>query len=153
LHGDGSQPAATGGNPEEKTMTRTAMLLLPALLLVGGCKADTTGIETLSVSDLVALRAAGADLVLCDANSPETRRRLGVIPGARLLSDYRDYAPERELPADKARRLVFYCHSEWCGAAVEAARKAIAAGHRDVQVLSAGIRGWVAAGAPVDDAS
>jgi rhodanese-related sulfurtransferase len=133
-------------------MTRTAWLLLPALVLVGGCKADTTGLETLTVPDLVALRAAGADLVLCDANSPETRSRFGVIPGARRLSNYRDYAPERELPADKARRLVFYCHSEWCSAAVEAARKAIAAGHGDVQVLTAGIKGWVAAGEPVDRA-
>jgi rhodanese-related sulfurtransferase len=134
-------------------MTRLATLLLPVLLVVGGCKADMSGLQTLAVPDLVALRAENADLVLCDANSPKTRGRFGVIPGALLLSNYRDYAPAVELPSDKLRKLVFYCHSEWCGAASDAARKAIAAGHRDVRVLSAGIKGWIAAGEPVDKPS
>jgi rhodanese-related sulfurtransferase len=131
-------------------MTRLATLLLPVLLILGGCKADTSGLQTLTVPELAALRAAQSDLVLCDANSPKTRGRFGVIPGAILLSDYRDYAPALELPSDKARTLVFYCHSEWCGAAAEAARKAVAAGHRDVSVLHAGIKGWIAAGEAVD---
>ncbi len=134
-------------------MTRLVTLLLPVLLILSGCRADTTGLQTLVVPDLVALRAENADLVLCDANSPKTRGRFGVIPGALMLSSYRDYAPAVELPSDKSRKLVFYCHSEWCGAAVDAARKAIAAGHRDVLVLSAGIKGWIAAGEPVDKPS
>ena len=37
-----------------------------------------------------------------------------------------------------------------CGAAGDAARKAIAAGYRDVWVLAPGIKGWAAAGQPVD---
>jgi rhodanese-related sulfurtransferase len=134
-------------------MKRLATLLLPVLLILGGCKADMSGLQTLAVPDLVTLRAVHSDLVLCDANSPKTRGRFGVIPGALLLSNYRDYAPAVELPSDKARKLVFYCHSEWCGAASDAARKAIAAGHRDVLVLSAGIKGWIAAGEPIDKPS
>jgi rhodanese-related sulfurtransferase len=123
------------------------------LLILGACRADTSGLQTLAVPDLVALRAENADLVLCDANSPKTRGRFGVIPGALLLSSYRDYAPAVELPSDKSQKLVFYCHSEWCGAASDAARKAIAAGHRNVVVLSAGIKGWIEAGEPVDKPS
>lgn len=121
--------------------------LLAALLLA--CRADLSGLETLGVSELVALRAARSGLVVCDANNAETRRKLGVIPGAVLLSDYRQYAPD-ELPDDRARTIVFYCHSAMCGAAAEAARVALAAGYRDVRVLEPGIRGWLAAGQPVD---
>jgi rhodanese-related sulfurtransferase len=123
------------------------------VLLILSCKADTSGLNTLAVPDLVALRAENADFMLCDANSPKTRSRFGVIPGALLLSNYRDYAADVELPTDKARKLVFYCHSEWCSAAADAARRAIAAGHRDVMVLSAGIQGWIEAGEPVDKPS
>ncbi len=134
-------------------MTKIATLLFPVLLILSGCRADTTGLQTLAVPDLVALRAVHSDLVLYDANSPKTRSRFGVIPGALLLSSYRDYAPAVELPSDQARKLVFYCHSEWCSAASEAARKAMAAGYRDVVVLSAGIKGWIEAGEPVDKPS
>ena len=153
LLGDVSEPTRAEWQPKETTMTRIATLLLPVLLILGGCKADTTGLQTLAVPDLVALRALHSDLVLCDANSPKTRGRFGVIPGALLLSSYRDYAPAVELPSDKARKLVFYCHSEWCSAAADAARRAITAGHRDVVVLSAGIKGWIEAGEPVDKPS
>ena len=86
---------------------------------------------------------------MCDANSDETRGKLGVIPGAVLLSSYRDYDAAVELPGDKSTQLVFYCHSEMCSAAGDAARKAIAAGHRDVWVMPPGIKGWVAAELPV----
>ena len=66
--------------------------------------------------------------MLCDANTAETRVRYGVIPGAILLSHYRDYDVSSELPANRAAKLVFYCHSPMCGAAGDAARAAVAAG-------------------------
>jgi len=127
-----------------------ATALWLGVLVLPGCRADFSGLETLDVAELIGLRGAQPDLVLCDANSDETRRRMGVIPGALLLSSYRDYDPHAELPGDASRKLVFYCHSEMCGAAADAARKAIAAGYPDVSVLESGIRGWVAAGQPVD---
>ena len=126
----------------------TANLLVP-LALLGACRADFEGLRTLEVDALVALRTARPGLVVCDANNAKTRQEFGVIPGAVLLSDYRDYAPD-ELPADHAQTLVFYCHSEMCGAAGDAARAAVTAGHEDVRVLRHGIRGWVAAGQPVE---
>lgn len=121
--------------------------VLAALALA--CVADTRGLATLSVDEL-AERLAGDDApLLYDANSEKTRARFGIIPGAQLLSSYRDYDPARELPRDRSRSLVFYCHSARCGAAVEAARRALAAGHRNVAVLPDGITGWSESGRPV----
>ena len=122
-----------------------------ALLLAIGCKANTSGLSVLSVEELLGFLAQDPALVLCDANSAETRSRLGIIPGARLLSDYRNYAVA-ELPSELSRRIVFYCHSEWCGAAATAARRAVAEGHRDVHVFTAGIQGWIDAGRPIANA-
>jgi rhodanese-related sulfurtransferase len=123
---------------------------LSIALLALGCTADTTGLATLSVPELANLLAREPNVVVCDANTDDVRSRFGILPGARLLSSYRDYDPARELPADKSRPLVFYCHSERCGAAVAAARKAVVAGHTDVSVLPPGIRGWNDAGKPVE---
>jgi rhodanese-related sulfurtransferase len=130
-----------------KIFTQLALVLA---VMIPGCKADLGGLQVLGVEELAALRAGGADFSVCDANSEDTRRRFGVIPGAILLTSYRDYEPAAELPADKDRRLVFYCHSEWCGAAADAAQKAIAAGYREVWVMAPGIKGWRAADQPVD---
>lgn len=129
----------------------TTTLRLAALLLsMTACRADFAGLQVLGVEDLAARISGGASLTLCDANNEDTRARLGVIPGATLLSHYRDYDPAGELPADPDSTLVFYCHSEMCGAAADAARKAMAAGYRDVWVMAPGMRAWVEAGQPVE---
>jgi rhodanese-related sulfurtransferase len=131
---------------------RIATVLLLALAGPAGCRADLTGLRAASVDELASWRARRTDLTLCDVNNADTRRRHGVIPGAVLLSNYRDYDPESELPGDRDATLVFYCHSAYCGAAAEAARKALAAGYRDVWVLAPGITGWAEAGQPVEPA-
>jgi len=114
------------------------------------CKADVEGLDTLTVAELTEVLVNEPATIVCDANTPDTRSRFGILPGARLLSNYRDYDPAGELPADKGHPLVFYCHSERCGAAVAAARKAVVAGHTDVSVLPPGIRGWNDSGKPVE---
>ena len=129
---------------------RIATLVLIACFPLAGCEADLSGLQVMEVNELAAAKASRADLTICDANNAKTRQRFGVIPGAVLLSNYRDYDPNAELPGDKEATVVFYCHSEMCGAAGDAARKAVAAGHRDVWVLAPGIKGWAAAGQPVD---
>jgi len=43
-----------------------------------------------------------------DCNDPDTRKELGVVPGAILLSHYELY-PASELPHDKNAKLIFYC--------------------------------------------
>jgi rhodanese-related sulfurtransferase len=101
-------------------------------------------IATITVDELEA-RLARGDCRPVDANGAPTRQRLGVIPGAVLLSDYETFLPS-ELPADKSKGLVFYCANEHCGASEEAAARAITAGYTDVKVLPAGIAGWAKAG-------
>ena len=101
-------------------------------------------IQTISVDDLEA-RLARGECRAIDANADATRRRLGVIPGAVLLTDYETFLPN-ELPADKSKGLVFYCANEHCGASEEAAARALTAGYTDVKVLPAGIAGWAKAG-------
>jgi rhodanese-related sulfurtransferase len=84
-----------------------------------------------------------------DANSDETRKEYGIVPGAKLLSSSRDY-PLTELPGDKSSELVFYCGGVQCRASDHAAKRAAQAGYTKVSVMRAGIRGWKAAGAPTE---
>ncbi len=43
-----------------------------------------------------------------DCNGDSTRKHMGTIPGAILISDEEKFAAT-ELPADKTTKLVFYC--------------------------------------------
>jgi rhodanese-related sulfurtransferase len=83
--------------------------------------------------------------VVVDANGSETREKLGVVPGALLLSDHRNYALT-ELPSDKSQELVFYCGGTQCRASDTAATRAASAGYAKVSVMRDGIKGWVSAG-------
>ncbi|MGF1467639.1 MAG: rhodanese-like domain-containing protein [Sandaracinaceae bacterium] len=95
--------------------------------------------------DLHALLAQG-EAVPVDANGESTRSSEGVVPGARLLTSSSRYDVDAELPSDRSTRLVFYCASEACGASHQAAERALEAGFERVDVMSAGIAGWRAAG-------
>jgi len=101
-----------------------------------------------TIDELAGMLERGAATPV-DANGPSLRNSVGVIPGAVLLTDYETYRTD-ELPADRARPLVFYCANQQCGASHTAAEKAIAAGYAHVNVLPAGILGWSDAGRPVD---
>jgi rhodanese-related sulfurtransferase len=129
---------------------RVLLFVVGLALILTSCRADLRGLQTLDVAELASWRTTRSDFAICDANNAETRERYGVIPGATLLSSYRDYELATELGTDLDRSVVFYCHSERCGAAGDAARRAIAAGYRDVWVLAPGITGWSDAGHPVD---
>src|SRR5262245_52849872 len=111
-----------------------------------GCQRDhaaapAAAIQTVTVDDLDHAIADGKCQPV-DANGDGTRQRMGVIPGATLLTDHEAYALD-QLPADKAKPLVFYCANESCGASHVAAERARTAGYQDVRVLPAGIAGWV----------
>ncbi len=137
-------------------MRSLLLATLLALLGTAGCSKPSSGsgeaaqgargaaIATISVEELEA-RLARGECRAVDANGDATRKRLGVIPGAVLLSDYETFLL-RELPADRSKGLVFYCANEHCGASEEAAARAITAGYTDVKVLPAGIAGWAKAG-------
>jgi rhodanese-related sulfurtransferase len=113
----------------------------------GQAQAAISKTPELSVADVAtALREKRATVV--DANGLETRQKYGVVPGAVLLSDHRNYALT-ELPSDKSQALVFYCGGTQCRASDAAASRALSAGYASVSVMREGITGWVAAGNPV----
>ncbi|MBA3458874.1 MAG: rhodanese-like domain-containing protein [Deltaproteobacteria bacterium] len=127
------------------------LFLASALAFVtttAGCsKAKDTAeanVPTVSVAELDASLSKAAAIPV-DANGERTRKKLGIIPGAVLLTDSDNWAIS-ELPADKTKPLVFYCANTSCGASHEAAEKAMTAGYTNVKVLPDGIAGWVKAG-------
>jgi rhodanese-related sulfurtransferase len=101
-------------------------------------------IPTVTVEEVGESLAKG-ECVPVDANGTGTRKHMGVLPGAVLLSDEETYAMS-ELPADKSKTLVFYCANKHCGASHEAAQRAFLAGYTHVKVMPDGIAGWVKAG-------
>ncbi|AKU93251.1 rhodanese-like domain-containing protein [Vulgatibacter incomptus] len=95
------------------------------------------------------LAAVSGKATIFDVNNADVRSKMGVIPGAILLSSASQYDTAKELPADKNAKLVFYCANTRCTASHVAAERALAAGYTDVNVLPAGIMGWKEAGKSV----
>jgi rhodanese-related sulfurtransferase len=134
-------------------------ILLAAVLALGagaGCSkstetktAEASKLPTITI-DEVDQKLASGECVPVDANGTETRKKMGVVPGAVLLSDS-DTFNVSELPADKSKTLVFYCASTRCGASHTAAEKALTAGYSNVKVMPDGIAGWVKAGKKVQN--
>ncbi len=99
-------------------------------------------VATVSVDELDQMLARN-ECQAVDANGDATRQKMGIIPGAVLLTDADSI---EKLPADKSTNLVFYCANPACGASHHAATKAMMAGYTHVKMLSDGIAGWVKAG-------
>jgi rhodanese-related sulfurtransferase len=132
-----------------RTLLFTAVLSLSVLACSKSDKAEhhaklSDSVPALTVDELDAKLASG-DCQAVDANGDATRKKLGVIPGAVLLTDSDTFSTS-ELPADKSKTLVFYCANTYCGASHEAAARALTAGYTNVKVLPDGIAGWVKAG-------
>jgi len=108
----------------------------------------TAPVKELSVPEVAGLVQAKTATVV-DANNSETREKMGVVPGALLLTSSHDYALS-ELPAAKDTKLVFYCGGTMCRASDSAAKRAAQAGYADVSVMRAGIKGWKDAGKPTE---
>ena len=123
-----------------------ALVLLTALS--APARAEKTHFKMMSVDELAAALKSPAPPAVYDANVKTTRERVGVVPGARLLSSSSKYEPSKELPADKNAPVVFYCANQQCMASHAAAEKAVAAGYADVRVMPDGIFGWRKAGQP-----
>lgn len=51
---------------------------------------------------------AANEITAVDCNGDNTRKKYGAVPGAVMVADEEAY-PASDLPADKARKLVFYC--------------------------------------------
>jgi rhodanese-related sulfurtransferase len=102
------------------------------------------GLKTISPRDLLAL-VQDAKVTTFDVNSPQSWARAHV-PGAFSL-DPVSYQ-ESDLPPDRNAALVFYCSNFLCQKAPNAALRARRMGYTNVQVMSAGISGWLSAGLP-----
>lgn len=126
----------------------------PAAASAAAKPAEKEPFKLVGVDDVAAkLEAQKKDkkvqFAVFDANGKETRQKEGVIPTAVLLPSSSEYDLAL-LPKDMATPVVFYCANEKCTASHTAAKRAAAAGHTDVAVLSPGIAGWVKAGKPVE---
>jgi len=104
------------------------------------------GLPTITPRDLDELVRA-RKVTAYDVNSPGSWERAHV-PGAAKL-DPAAFRPE-DLPEDRSTPLVFYCSNPLCRKAPAAARRARSFGYENVRVMSAGIRGWLDAGLPVE---
>ena len=133
------------------------MSLLKAIVVVAGLtltagsqatacpkgEAKNTEVASVSVDDAAKLHKKG-EIIMVDANGDDTRKKLGVVPGAKLLTSYDKFAAS-ELGVKKSDTLVFYCYNKMCSAAPRAAEVARAKGYKS-KVMHAGIVGWKKAG-------
>lgn len=123
-----------------------SLFSIPAFAGHGKGAATKGGFSLIKSADLTAALTAEAKPAILDANGADTRSTEGKIAGARLLSNANHYNVAKELPSDKATKLVFYCYNEQCMASHSAAKRAVKAGYKDVAVLADGITGWKKAG-------
>jgi len=95
-------------------MRKLLFCAIIGMAAASGCSKDKPASEqtaddlaTISLDD-VEKGIAANELTAVDCNGDNLRKKHGVLPGAVLISDDEDYLAS-ELPADKARKLVFYC--------------------------------------------
>jgi rhodanese-related sulfurtransferase len=106
-----------------------------------------SGFKMIHSQDLASMMAKpDSKVMVFDANSPDVRHDEGIIPGAHLLASSSHYDVGTTLPPDKNTPIVFYCHDTLCMASHAAARRAVGAGYKNVNVMSDGIVGWKDAG-------
>ncbi len=94
-----------------------------------------------------------ADMVVVDARPKRKKYDKGHIPTAISIPDTQFAKYKDQLPQDKSKLLVFYCGGFKCKLSHKSAAKAIAMGHTNVKVFSAGYPAWkkaVASAAPAD---
>lgn len=108
--------------------------------------AQLMGLKTISPNELRQLIEKN-QVTTFDVNSHQSWLKAHV-PGAMNIDPVR--YEENDLPGDKDVALVFYCSNPLCMKAPNAARRAKSLGHNNVQVMSAGIRGWLAAQLPTE---
>lgn len=118
-----------------------SLALLPAF-------AGEKAFKILQSGEVAAALDSKTPPVVLDANGEKTRKKDGVVPGAKLLSSASKYDVAKELPADKKTPLVFYCANTMCTASHVAAERALKAGYTDVSIMEDGIQGWKKRGKP-----
>lgn len=100
-------------------------------------------LQNISPEEVSELLHSSKELNIYDMNGPQ-RWAEARVPGAKLLDVQADL--NAELPAEKDKQLIFYCSNPMCRKAPNAATKAEYLGYTNVQVMRAGITGWMSAG-------
>jgi rhodanese-related sulfurtransferase len=150
----GAAPAALACGGQKTAQAETTVVASNGDKAAPAQKADAAAelrlvtVENVDAA-LLAQKNEKKPFAIFDANGKQTREKMGVIPTAVLLPSSSEYDVAL-LPKDKTTPVVFYCANEKCTASHTAARRAITAGHSDVAVLGAGIKGWVEAKKAVD---
>ncbi len=85
---------------------------------------------------------SSADMVLVDSRPKKTMYDKGHLPGAISIPDSSFAKMTDQLPADKAKALIFYCGGFKCRLSHKSADKAIELGYTNVKVFSAGYPAW-----------
>lgn len=106
------------------------------------------GLKTISPKGLYELAQKPGSVSVIDVNSRQSWTTAHV-PGAKNL-DPTAYQ-ESDLPPEKNALVVFYCSNPLCMKAPNAARRAKTMGYSNVQVMSGGISGWLAAKLPTEN--
>lgn len=104
------------------------------------------GVTSIAPRDLQGLMQR-EPVIIIDVNSHQSWSAARV-PGARHLDPVGFDASD--LPGDKQAHIVFYCSNFLCRKAPAAARHATTLGYTRVQVMSAGIKGWIDASLPTE---
>jgi hypothetical protein len=98
-------------------MRRILLSTILGLAAITGCSKKDDKAAAVNTDDLpmvsvdeVEKGLADNSLSIVDCNGDGTRKKFGIVPGAILVADEEAF-PASDLPADKARKLVFYCSS------------------------------------------
>lgn len=83
-----------------------------------------------------------ADMAIVDARPKRMKYDKGHLPGAISIPDTQFTKFKDRLPKDKSKMVVFYCGGFKCKLSHKSASKAIAMGHTNVKVFSAGYPAW-----------
>src|ERR1700676_5192953 len=71
---------------------------------------ESDNVKSIDVASLVALLAdKNSHVFVYDVDPVSDREKMGVIPGALVLSSWNKFDLATELPRDKNAKLVFYC--------------------------------------------
>lgn len=130
-------------------MKRLAALAAAAAAVLLAPPALAESVPFVGTDELKRMMDAKADFVLADALSPIEFAEEH-IAGAVNISPAAVRSGKSLLPADKAKKVVFYCKGPKCTRSTRAAGLAVKAGHTNVAVYNEGLPEWVKRGYPVE---
>jgi rhodanese-related sulfurtransferase len=135
-------PGGRAVNPSRRIALLAAALVVPLA-------ARAQQVPFVTTDELKRMVDAKEDFVLADALSPIEFAEERIAGSVNLpVSAIKSGAVK--LPADKAKKLVFYCKGPKCTKSQKAAGLAVKMGYRNVAVYNEGIPEWVKRGYPAE---